>query len=597
MNVVSTAALSDVRRDLKDQFVNLGGVSRRVLKLAMEAVWRRGGQAPGPDGLTHSQVFGQGPSSPTYQATLGELGRHTHRFRLGGARPTRHVDKHNGKERIIWIANLRDRVMLRAVALMGNKVLPPSSVSTCRKGIDARWGVVRAALELRCRDEAMVMRSDLRAAFSSLRWEAVLASNVLGDSPTLQQMLSQIYRHYAPSGIGVPMGLATSSLMMDLACVRFDASLAKLGSLALRYVDDLLVVGSDHSIAEQLLDLVELELKPFGLECNSAKTVLYGRSLVPLRGGRTAQRGFPAPWLGHELSSIGEIDLAKRVASDLKDQGEETREPSRKHFELAASGQRFSKVFGDSGIRVDIWQPPNVRAKGSRRSLILRLRERIQKGGSLFSLPSHTYPSRMHPQEAPEGSHPMGLPSATEADSGGGGRGGRGLDTPCSPRPNRTDTYRQEALRGRGELLRLASVWMSNRPVDRLVAAEARILFGASASKVAQLARANDYWTLAQTALSGSGGSIAPAAEEAILGNVWSVLMTAATCTQAEAVRFCVADPLEQVMRRLQGVPAGLCRRAILMERAARAAGRFPRQLSLWGRLTTQAGHNVRPFR
>ncbi|HEY2747199.1 MAG TPA: hypothetical protein VGL86_21400 [Polyangia bacterium] len=114
-------------------------------------------------------------------------------------------------------------------------------------------------------------------------------------------------------------------------------------------------------------------------------------------------------------------------------------------------------------------------------------------------------------------------------------------------------------------------------------------MFGETAAKVHQLGRAFTYWQLTKTVFETIyRARIEPGQEEAILDFVWSVLMAAATLTQVEAVKFCVADPLEQITRRLIRADAGSCRRAIASELRAREAGQLPTHVSLWGQLSIQ---------
>ena len=71
--------------------------------------------------------------------------------------------------------------------------------------------------------------------------------------------------------------------------------------------------------------------------------------------------------------------------------------------------------------------------------------------------------------------------------------------------------------------------------------AEAKVLFGLTPDKVNQLGRGFRYWALVKTVLESWGGAIAPEQENIFLERAWRVLMTAATVTQVEAVRYCIA--------------------------------------------------------
>jgi hypothetical protein len=120
-------------------------------------------------------------------------------------------------------------------------------------------------------------------------------------------------------------------------------------------------------------------------------------------------------------------------------------------------------------------------------------------------------------------------------------------------------------------------------------APERKILFGMSAAKVDQVGRAGRYWQMIREVFRSRGCPIDPSREDDIIASIWPVLMTAATITQTEASRYCVADPLFEIILCLSRTKKVRdCKVAIDAERRARAAGQVARHLSLWGALTTQ---------
>lgn len=553
-----------------------GLVSRRLLRQAMEDVRRNGGRAPGPDGLAHETVFGHGPGSSQYRETEHRLGRQKHGYSFGPAREVLVYDEATRKQRLVSIVSFHDRTVLRAVALAIRGCLSSSPVAVCRSGLDGRWSVARAAVHLRVQPNTVALRSDLQAAFPSLCWRAVLGSDLARTLPEPARLsLTAIYGFYSP-GIGVPMGLPTSTLMLDLACIRFDEQLSYLGALAFRYVDDVLILGSERDIGDRFLEVVERELRPFGLAHHEAKTSLHddthfrGRVLE----GPIAVRPFPVAWLGHELSSRGAISVAKSAQERVA-----LRTSQERGYSAPAR-----PIFGAQEARDEVFR--QQRQEAAENNTQTKGGTGTATGWTGSACRGATKP---HPSNAPDGGRPMRPHEATEAHAGGRGRGRRGAVQPRLPRPDRKERLRERSAGFGGQLglLRAAAEWSAHSQDVVAAGVEAQVLFGEPVKKVHQFGRAFRFWQLAKTVLESTARSLRPNEEEAVVRQTWSVLMSAATLTEVEAVRFCVTDPLEQILLRVGRKSAVDCRRQIARELRARNAGRRPIHVSLWGRLTT----------
>jgi hypothetical protein len=328
----------------------LGFISRRILKAAVEHVWRHGGEAPGPDGRDHEAVFGTGPESKAFQQSLRELIRHRRHYRLGPSKIIRFYDQTRDKARELSLVNLSDRVMLHALAQIVNSCLPLSLVNVCVAGVDARRSVLAAAVGLRsgC---TIAVRSDLQAAFPSLDWQAVLRSELAQKlPPKVLAALMAVCGFYSP-GIGVPIGLATSTALLDLACAGLDQRLARRSTHSYRYVDDLLVLGHRIELGDEVLSLIEQELGTYGLRPHADKTGLYSAKIESRFRpepycSRVPRRPWPVGWLGFELHHHGLIDIAPRAAARLLERTpDQAARILTSSFNLAQQGRRYQKLL------------------------------------------------------------------------------------------------------------------------------------------------------------------------------------------------------------------------------------------------------------
>lgn len=618
------------------QLVSFSFVTRRHLEQAMEHCARSSGDAPGPDRKSHDDVFGSGrPGDPVYRETYRRLAAIRHEYKLSKPRPST-VRGRNGKRRRVLIPSFSDRVVLHGATLAIREMVPVRQANVARSGLDARFSVARVALAMRTADDAIPywIRSDLSNAFMSLDWRSVLASQ---HSAVLDvnacEALRAIYSLYSPTGIGVPLGIPTSPLMLDLACMMFDEKVVGLGAIAHRYMDDLLVLGDDPELGDKVLDLISRELAPFGLRCNEAKTKLQDcHRSTPSRSNNTiVMQPTRLNWLGYELARPGVIDVEQETAIRLLALSDDKRRNAEPYFGLARQGQRFSAIFGplhDRQVDQDrqeaakaedprlehelfqdqhvedsphhLWQPPLWGAQGDVHQIVPLVHEEVGqerrkipswKAGKRIT-PSTSSPTGTHPTNAPgdHQSRPIRFCNTADECSGGLGRGGWSKRRePHPPRPDRSGVPQRplDLFGGLPGLLRLAAAWERTAcGSERHVRLEANVLFGLDPPKVKQLAIANQYWSNAKEVFWGRGAEVSPGHEPEILEHVWSVLLAAASVTQADAIKFCVADPLEILLERLGGESATRCKRLVDRERRARSRGQAPHHISLWGRLT-----------
>jgi len=294
--------------------IDLSLISRRRLRAAMEHVRTRGGRAVGMDMIGFDELFGTGPTSAAYRRTEIEIRKGLGAFRFGDPRVVEVIDARSEKVRVLEIPSIVDRIVLRALTEDARRALPPSSVQVCVSDLDSRFGVVRAALELRNYPGRVCLRSDLRAAFPSLEYQKLLSSSLGELIPLhLRRALMDTFRWFSPSGRGVPLGLPPSGFLMDLACSAFDERLSKIGRWACRYVDDMLIVADTPAVWRSFVALVEGELGPFGLQLNAEKTRLHSESADD--ESLCTIRPFPVSFCGFLISECGMIELPQGIPS------------------------------------------------------------------------------------------------------------------------------------------------------------------------------------------------------------------------------------------------------------------------------------------
>lgn len=313
--------------DLRD------AVSRRHVQEAAEHVCAHGGRASGLDGVTHADLFGGGRNDPKFRGTVRELCRRRGTVRLGPARIAKIRAPLTGKTRELAILNLEDRVLLRALNISLVERVGVTKINICRAGLDGRWSIARAALAMRINERIPVV-TDIRSAFPSLRWDSVLRSRAARALTTAQiDILLAVYEYYQPDGVGVPLGIATSPFLLDLACAGLDDKLARLPFQVFRYLDDTMGLLTLSDRTDTFLHTIDSAIARFGLSTSPDKT----------------QDGVDGPvdWLGHELQLKGRVDVSRKAAQQARETISDLAGARQwaSAFELARRGERYRRTL------------------------------------------------------------------------------------------------------------------------------------------------------------------------------------------------------------------------------------------------------------
>ena len=615
-------------------------LSRKDVKRAFYEVWKKGPKSAGADRVTWADYFGRGHRSTTYQQNLKLLLRRRHKFHLTRPRVVKKVNDQTGKVREITIPTHAERVLFRALKNKLEAVFPASGINVSRAGLDARWSVLRVSYHLQCKS-LHALRLDIRKAFPSLDWLAIMAPLPTRGwrVPTeMRRVLIGILSFFSPGDRGIPLGLSFSPLLLDLACSKLDEQLEKEGLPAYRFVDDLVVLAQDPMRFNDIWEDAVEALAEFRMELHPDKSKPYlRRQSWP----ETGQESFP--WLGHDIDLAGDIDVTEEAAANALAgiDSATALQGWQSSFVLAREGDRFRHAIEQLTERFTDSEHLNNEVNNSRRQAPTgQPSEEVlwppAKRGRTWS-PSRSRPSTLRSNQAPQGgqvptkeasgtpasqesvsnqAHPGNIrrstapsrasePSASGMEggrrpstkateqrkrAGGNRRRGRGI-TPSPRRPIRPSTMLeavQEFEGGRRGLLDLAQVLHRPYPYfDRLVAAaEARILLGVPLAKARQLGRAAQLWEQVLGVLDHEGRQLSLAEEEELLlGKAWPVLMAAATITTVRSVKFCVADPLVEIIEAIGGKPIRMCKAAIFKERKARENGQVPTRQTLYAAL------------
>jgi hypothetical protein len=588
-------------------------VSRRALQDAAHQVYLAGPRAAGVDGRGHQDVFGHGPGSVEFRNTVASLCAHRHDYLFSDCRWVEFREPISKRSRVIGVPTVRDKIVLRAV---NNRVLEhmlPKPMHVAGHGMDARASVVLVAQERRQHPLQRALRLDVEKAFPSLDWRRALETGRVDRLPAEVKMaLIGVYNHFSPTGIGVPLGLATSPCVLDLALADVDDYLLSFGRPVFRYMDDIIMLMvTSAEMADKILAGVTERLAPFGLSLSPEKSKLYTGTV---------------PWLNHEINHSGVIDIgvlpAERIrALPKKAGGKEQIEQILRHFILGSRGPRFrtlvKEVFGKYyriGI-VDPVTPPNGREIEAENPAGGNIGEEINEGGNnqggskregnqdLGSIGGGNQGDgsvrgkdirgrgngTLAVSEqialgglAPEASQIENLPGPLPSSGG-----------PGSFRNRRGGNRLVGFVGGHARLLRLADEWLS-AVAKRAQQAEARILFR-SLKKAQQYGRAHQLWQQARGCLERAGRQLTDAQNEALLSRVWPVLMTAATLTHTEAFKVCVADPLEVILAAIGGKSIRACKAELVGERRAREGGERPGLKSMYAGLMAHPEEEWRP--
>lgn len=236
---------------------------RKEVHRAMERICERSGDTAGIDGVLPHELATQRPD--TCHALLHPLNNDTYHFA-----PMHTVTKEvSGKRREIQIPTAQDRIVLSVC----ERRLQPTVRKRRPRSVMARPGGPNPKREMMKVIQAVKMgrwshfaTMDVRQAFPSLPPDYALSllQTWCADPRALalqEKFLDSSWRGQP----GVPLGAATSPLMLDVCMNAVDRALSGTGARVWRWVDDLLVAAEDLQTLE-LAVRVALRKLPAPLE-------------------------------------------------------------------------------------------------------------------------------------------------------------------------------------------------------------------------------------------------------------------------------------------------------------------------------------------
>ena len=270
-----------------------------------------------------------GQSMQTFESRrdqgLAELGRRIRQkqFRFSLLEPV-FVPKQNGKERLICVPIIADRIVQRALLNFVSR-----GATWMDNGIS--YGFVRARTVPQAVDQAKKLRqqkpwaikTDITAFFDcidrGLLWE-MLTRRVKHRSlhPLLEQAMNceiavgnnslkdKLRKVGVRPGRGVRQGMALSPYFANVMLEPFDKACIKRGCAAVRYADDLLFFADSRAEAERVLEFCTTELRKLNLGIPELADESKTQIAAPAE---------PVAFLGTELACTQGEGYELRVAS------------------------------------------------------------------------------------------------------------------------------------------------------------------------------------------------------------------------------------------------------------------------------------------
>ena len=191
--------------------------------------------------------------------------------------------KPDGRERVLLIPGVMDRVAQTAAAIVLNTVIE-AELGSCafayRPGI-SRQGAAREIERLHREGYQWVLDADIRNFFDSVPHDLLFQrlAKLLDDRELIallhRWLTAEIVDGLNPrvrNTIGLPQGSPLSPVLANLYLDRFDEQMEKEGFRLVRFADDYLVLCKSRPKAEAALKLSESALAGLKLELNNEKT-------------------------------------------------------------------------------------------------------------------------------------------------------------------------------------------------------------------------------------------------------------------------------------------------------------------------------------
>ena len=191
--------------------------------------------------------------------------------------------KPDGRERVLLIPGVMDRVAQTAAAIVLNPVIE-AELGSCafayRPGI-SRQGAAREIERLHREGYQWVLDADIRNFFDSVPHDLLFQrlAKLLDDRELIallhRWLTAEIVDGLNPrvrNTIGLPQGSPLSPVLANLYLDRFDEQMEKEGFRLVRFADDYLVLCKSRPKAEAALKLSESALAGLKLELNNEKT-------------------------------------------------------------------------------------------------------------------------------------------------------------------------------------------------------------------------------------------------------------------------------------------------------------------------------------
>lgn len=292
--------------------------SDRIMRVAYDGLYRHGGHAPGPDGLTFREIEEYGQAWNLCRGLAHEVRDRTY---APGPLRMKALSKGPGRDdRLISIPNLRDRVVGRSlvevVQPIFDPVFQPFSFGW-RPGLDRLQALATLLSYAERTGHWHWVVDDVKDAFNAIPHARMLAScqRLLPDD------VVEFIGLLAAAGRRRPRGIAQGGPASPLlANIHFDAHLdgawyrQQPGVPLIRTADDLLVCAPSRCVAEAYHDRL--------------RSIASSTSGTPLKGGdnagvRDVMAGEPVYWLGFHIQRVGDrivINIGPRAWWNLEDQ-------------------------------------------------------------------------------------------------------------------------------------------------------------------------------------------------------------------------------------------------------------------------------------